>query len=57
MKKYIQPCLVVVRLQHHSIICSSTVRGFSCSEDIDYVGGGSGDAYARESSGVWDDEW
>ena len=50
--------MVVVRLQHHSIICqSSFVKGFSSTDDIDYGGGGSGDSYTRESSSVWDDEW
>ena len=57
MKKYIQPCLVVVRLQHHSIICQSYVKSFNCTEDINYGGGGSGDAYTKESSSVWDNEW
>ena len=57
MKTYIQPTMTVVRLQHQSIICQSYVKSFNCTEDIDYGGGGSGDAYARESSGVWDDEW
>ena len=57
-KSYISPTMLVVQLQHHSIICQSTLRGFSCSEeDIGYGGGGSGDACTRESSGIWDEEW
>ena len=57
MKTYIQPSMTVVRLQHQSIICQSYVKSFNCAEDIDYGGGGSGDAYTKESSSVWDDEW
>ena len=57
MKTYIQPSMTVVRLQHHSIICQSTIKGFSCTDDIGYGGGNSGDSYTRESSSVWDDEW
>ena len=57
MKTYIQPTMTVVRLQHHSIICQSTIRGFSCTDDIYYGGGSSGDSYTRESSSIWDNEW
>lgn len=57
MKTYIQPSMTVVRLQHQSIICQSHVKSFNCTEYIDYGGGGSGDAYTKESSSVWDDEW
>ena len=52
--------MVVVRLQHQGIICSSgsLLRSVdSGTNDINYGGGGSGDAYTRESSSVWDDEW
>jgi hypothetical protein len=56
MKTYIQPSMVVVRLQHQSIICQSGFRGMS-SDDVDYAGAGNGDSRTRESSSVWDDEW
>ena len=58
MKTYIKPNMTVVTLQHNSIICQSGgVRALSNSEGIGYGGGGSGDAYTKESETVWDDEW
>ena len=58
MKTYIKPNMTVVTLQHHSIICQSNcVKVFSSTDDIDYGGGGSGEAYTKESTGAWDDEW
>ena len=52
--------MVVVRLQHHSIICQSNfVKGFS-DGDVDYGGASSnydGEVRTRESSSVWHDEW
>lgn len=57
-KTYLTPSMTVVRLQHHSIICSS-MRGFS-DGDVDYGGASSnydGEVRTRESSSVWDDEW
>ena len=60
--------MVVVRLQHQSIICQSpTMRGFSQGE-TGYGGASSNntsnnagynpnEARTRESSGVWDEEW
>ena len=57
-KTYITPGMVTVRLQHQSIICQSgAVSTLSCPEDITYGGGGSGEAYTKESSGVWDEDW
>ena len=45
--------MVVVRLQHHSIICTSmnNVRG------MNYGGAGNGDSRTRESTDIYDDEW
>ena len=61
MKKYINPTITVVHLQHQSIICES-VLGADGNADLNYRGGNSTDSngsYARtkESSGVWDEEW
>lgn len=50
--------MTVVRLQHQGIICQSrSVKRFSSTDGIGYGGGGSGDAYTKESESVWDDEW
>ena len=50
--------MMVVTLQQQSIICSSPVRSVSGNADLDYGGGGSGPARARQHSGFdWDDEW
>ena len=56
-RTYIQPAIIVVKMQHQSIICTSTVNNISGNADIDYIGGGSGPARTRESCGIWDDEW
>ena len=53
--------MIVVRLQHQSIICDS-VHGTEGNAGLNYRGGNSTDSngsYARtkESSGVWDEEW
>ena len=56
-RTYVNPTMVVVKLQHHSIICSSYVSRVTGTEDFTYGGGGSGESYTRESSSVWDSEW
>ena len=57
-KTYLQPTMMVVRLQQQSIICSSPVNRVSGNADLDYGGGGSGPARARQHSGIdWDDDW
>ena len=58
-KTYLTPSMTVVKLQHQSMICDSTLRGFS-GGDVDYGGASSnydGEVRTRESSGVWDEEW
>ena len=61
MKKiYQKPEMMVVRLQHHSIICQSpAVSSLSnpSGEGISYGGGGSGESYTKEQTGIWDEEW
>ena len=54
------PSMVMVSLQHQSIICQSTIRGMS-KGDTGYGAASSnntsGEVRTRESSGVWDEEW
>ena len=55
-KTYLQPTMMVVRLQQQSIICASnSVSSVNSNADMDY-GGGNGPARAR-SNGGWDDDW
>ena len=57
-KTYIIPGMTVVHLQHQGIICQSgVVNSVSNTEGFTYGGGGSGEAYTKESNGAWDDEW
>ena len=56
-KTYLQPTMMVVTLQQQGIICTSNdVSRVSGNAGIDYGGGGSGPARARQHSGIdWDD--
>ena len=61
-KTYLQPAMMVVTLQQHSIICTS--KGVSrvstnLDEDdaIDYGGGGTGPARVKSNTVDWDDDW
>ena len=58
-KSYLKPTMTVVTLQQQGIICTSDVRSVNGNAGIDYGGGGSGPARARQHSGIdWDDyEW
>ncbi len=61
-KTYLQPTMMVVRLQQQSIICSSPVNRVSTNLDegdaIGYGGGSTQSARAPRRSGIdWDDEW
>ena len=59
-KTYLQPTMMVVTLQQHSIICSSPVNRVSGNlgdDAIGYGGAGSVDARTKESSSIWDEEW
>ena len=55
--------MIVVRLQHSSIICTSTaaIQGLSSNLDggdaINYGGAVTGSARTKESSNIWDEEW
>ena len=63
MKKiYLQPAMMVVRLQQQSIICSSPVSHVSTNltgDDAIGYGGGSSTQSARVKSNTvdWDDDW
>ena len=59
--EYQKPDMMVVKLQHQSIICDS-MHGADGNAGLNYRGGNSTDSngsYARtkESSGAWDEEW
>ena len=60
-KTYLQPTMMVVRLQQHSIICTSKVSSVSTNLDegdaIGYDGGGSGPARVKSNTVDWDDDW
>ncbi len=58
-KSYLKPTMTVVTLQQQGIICTSDVRSVNGNAGIDYGGGGSGPARARQHSDIdWDDyEW
>ena len=60
-KTYLQPTMMVVTLQQHSIICSSPVNRVSTNLDegdaIGYGGGGTGPARVKSNTVDWDDDW
>lgn len=61
-KTYLQPTMMVVRLQQHSIICTSNgVNRVSTNldegDDLDYGGAGSGPARVKSNTVDWDDDW
>ena len=61
-RRYIQPEILVVRLQHQNIICGSPVTSIQSDESINYGGAGgstegSVEAFTRESRSIWDEEW
>ena len=60
-KTYLQPTMMVVRLQQQSIICTSKVSSVSTNLDegdaIGYDGAGSGPARVKSNTVDWDDDW
>ena len=61
-KTYLQPNMMVVTLQQHSIICTSKVSRVSTNltgDDAISFGGGSSTQPARVKSNTvdWDDDW
>lgn len=60
MKKkiYTVPALSVEEFEMNEVICTSPVRNVSTNEgvDLNYGGGGSGQAYGKQRGGIWDEE-
>jgi len=60
-KTYLQPAMMVVTLQQHSIICTSPVSRVSSNltdgDAIDYGSGGTGPARVKSNTVDWDDDW
>ena len=60
-KTYLQPTMMVVRLQQQSIICSSKVRSVSTNltgdDAISFGGGGTGAARVKSNTVDWDEDW
>ncbi len=55
-KTYLQPAMMVVRLQQQSIICTSNgVNRVSGNVDLDYGGSGTGPARVKSNTVDWDD--
>ena len=58
-KTYLQPTMIVVTLQQHSIICSSPVNHVSTNltddDAIGYGGGGTQSARVKSYTVDWDD--
>ena len=55
MKTYIQPSLVVVKLQHQGIICGSDNDPSKSVKTYDDYSSGS--QFTCESINIWDEEW
>ena len=61
-KTYLQPTMMVVTLQQHSIICYSPVNRVSTNlsdegDAIRYGGAGTGPARVKSNTVDWDDDW
>ena len=60
-KNYIQPTILVVRIQHSGVICVSqtSTTGLDSNLNYDASGGNQGNAWTKETSDVnpWDEEW
>ena len=54
-KTYLQPTMMVVTLQQHSIICSSPVNRVSTNVDMDYGGSSTQSARVKSNTVDWDD--
>ena len=59
---YIQPTILVVKIQHSGIICgsqvgSTTTTGLDRNLNYDANGGDQSNAWTKESTNAWDEEW
>lgn len=53
-KSYIQPTILVVKIQHSGIICTSDpTESVQTHDEV----GHSDYQFTRESNGIWDEEW
>ena len=58
-RKYIQPTMLVVCLQHQTHLMQASVRSLSSNGNLNYVGSDedySGEIRVKEQ-GNWDDSW
>ncbi len=61
-KTYIHPAMMAMKLQHQGIICgsqigSTTTTGLDSNLNYDANGGNQSNAWTKESSNIWDEEW
>ena len=61
-KTYLQPTMMVVRLQQQSIICASkgvnrVSSNLTGDDAIGYGGGSTGPARVKSNTVDWDDDW
>ena len=57
-KSYLKPEQRVVKIQQHSIICSSPLTSISNNAELNYGGGSNQSARVkRDCYNVWDDDW
>jgi len=61
-KTYLQPTMMVVTLQQHSIICTSygvnrVSTNLTGDDAISFGGGGTGAARVKSNTVDWDDDW
>ena len=61
-KTYLQPTMMVVTLQQHSIICTSygvnrVSTNLTDDDAIRYGGGGTSTARVKSNTVDWDDDW
>ena len=60
-KNYMQPTILVVRIQHSGVTCITQVSTTRLDSSLNYdaSGGDQGSAWTKETSDVnlWDNEW
>jgi hypothetical protein len=54
-KAYLKPAMSVVKIQHQSHILAGSLRRVSNNVDLNYGGGGTGEAQSRGYD-VWEDD-
>ena len=59
-KTYIHPAMMAVKLQHQGIVCVSQASTTGLGGDnlnYDANGGDQSNAWTKESTNAWDEEW